>query len=100
MTFGKANNFNVLQTSIFTHNLSNDVFISNNIINKEGPGEQVEGTKIERGGREVEVGGSVYLSRWTSDPIPEEKGENQVLKERFRSVYGWCMGGWRSGHGG
>ena len=33
MTFGKAVKSNVLQTSRITHNLSNDVFISNNIIN-------------------------------------------------------------------
>ena len=34
MTFGKAVKSNVLQTSRFTHNLSNDVFISNTIINR------------------------------------------------------------------
>ena len=34
MTFGKAGKFNVLQTSRIIHNLSNDVFISNNIINR------------------------------------------------------------------
>ena len=33
MTFGKAGKFNVLQTSRIIHNLSNDFFISNNIIN-------------------------------------------------------------------
>ena len=33
MTFGKAVKSNVLQTSRFTHNISNDNFISNNIIN-------------------------------------------------------------------
>ena len=33
MTFGKAVKSNVLQTSRITHNLINDVFISNNIIN-------------------------------------------------------------------
>ena len=33
MTFGKAVKSNVLKTSRFTHNISNDVFISNNIIN-------------------------------------------------------------------
>ena len=32
MTFGKAVKSNVLQTSSFTHNVSNDVFIINNII--------------------------------------------------------------------
>ena len=31
--YGKAVKSNVLQTSRFTHNLSNDVFIINNIIN-------------------------------------------------------------------
>ena len=33
MAFGKAVEFNALQTSRIIHNLSNDVFISNNIIN-------------------------------------------------------------------
>ena len=32
MTFGEDVKSNVLQTSRFTHNLSNDVFISNNTI--------------------------------------------------------------------
>ena len=35
MTCGKAVKSNVLQTSRFTHNLSNDVFTSNININKE-----------------------------------------------------------------
>ena len=35
MTFGKAVKSNVLQTSRFTHNISNDVFIINNIINRK-----------------------------------------------------------------
>ena len=35
MMFGKAVKSNVLQTSRFTHNLSNDIFIRNNIINRE-----------------------------------------------------------------
>ena len=35
MTFGKVVKFNVLQTSRTIHNLSNDVFISNIIINNE-----------------------------------------------------------------
>ena len=34
MTFGKAGKSNVLQISRITHNLSNDVFIRNKIINK------------------------------------------------------------------
>ena len=33
MKFGKAVKFNVLQTSRIIHNLSNGIFISNNIIN-------------------------------------------------------------------
>ena len=33
MTYGKAVKYNVLQTSRFTHNLSKDVFIIDNIIN-------------------------------------------------------------------
>ena len=40
MTFGKAVKFNVLHTSRIIHNLSNEVFISNNIIN----------TKLQTGG--------------------------------------------------
>ena len=35
MKFGKAVKSNVLQTSKINHNLSNDVFISNNIINND-----------------------------------------------------------------
>ena len=35
MKFGKAVKSNVLQTIRITHNVSNDVFISNNIINTD-----------------------------------------------------------------
>ena len=59
---------------------------------QEGPGEQVEGGKIVCAGREVEARGSGRLSRRTGDPRPEEKEENQVLKEWCISVYGWRMG--------
>ena len=37
--FGKANKFNVLQTSIIIHNLNNEVFINTNIINRCMAGE-------------------------------------------------------------
>ena len=41
----------------------------------------------------VEVGGIGRLSRWTGDPIPENKEENRFHKERFSSVPGWRYGG-------
>ena len=47
MAFGKSVKCNVLQTSRIIHNLSNDVFISNNIINK---GKVMDGFGIRRGG--------------------------------------------------
>ena len=56
---------------------------------REGPGEQFEVGKTSSSVREVEAGRSGYLSRWTGDPRPEEKGDNWVLKERCNSVYGW-----------
>ena len=50
---------------------------------QEVAGEKVEGLNTASVRHEVEAIRSGRVYRWTGDPIPEEKKENRMLKERY-----------------